>query len=120
MPSTTPYKQGDVLLVPFPFTNQQSGKQRPALVISSNWYNRARSDLILLAFTSKIPQPPERDQVALTDADLTTAHLPLPSVVRAGKIFTIDKSLIIKPLGHVTPATLQKTIDRLIDVITGK
>jgi mRNA interferase MazF len=120
MPSTTPYKQGDVVLVPFPFTNQQAGKQRPALIISANWYNQARSDLILLAITSQIPQPPKRDQVALTDADLSSAHLFRPSVVRSGKIFTIEKNKVIKTLGCISPETKQKAIDCLIDVITGK
>ena len=55
MPPTTNFEFGDVLLVPFPFSNQTAGKQRPAVVVSSAAYNRERLDLvILLAITSQI------------------------------------------------------------------
>ena len=48
MSPTTSFEFGDVLLVPFPFSNQTAGKQRPAVVVSSAAYNRERPDLILL------------------------------------------------------------------------
>jgi PemK-like, MazF-like toxin of type II toxin-antitoxin system len=43
----TDYSFGDVLLVPFPFTDQTTGKQRPAVVVSSNDYNFNRPDIVL-------------------------------------------------------------------------
>lgn len=43
---------GDVVLVPFPFTDQTATKRRPAVVISSAAYHRERSDVIILAVTS--------------------------------------------------------------------
>jgi len=46
MPSTTTYSFGDVVLVPFPFTDQTTTKKRPAIVVSSNGYNSARPDVI--------------------------------------------------------------------------
>ena len=46
------YEFGEVVLVPFPFTNQSTQKQRPAAVISSRAYNATRLDLILIAVTS--------------------------------------------------------------------
>lgn len=45
---------GDVLLVPFPFTDQTTTKQRPAVVVSSDAYHRERPDLIILAVTSQV------------------------------------------------------------------
>ena len=41
MPNTTGFEFGDVVLVVFPFTNQQGAKQRPAVVVSSAAYQQA-------------------------------------------------------------------------------
>jgi mRNA interferase MazF len=49
-----PFEFGDVVLVPFPFTNQSSSKQRPAVVISNLAYNLARPDAVVMAITSQI------------------------------------------------------------------
>jgi len=50
----TGYEFGDILLVPFPFTDQSTTKKRPAVVVSSSAYNLERPDLILLAVTSQV------------------------------------------------------------------
>jgi len=54
MPNTTSYEFGDMVLVAFPFTNQQGSKQRPAVVISSQAYNQNKPDVILMAITSQV------------------------------------------------------------------
>jgi mRNA-degrading endonuclease toxin of MazEF toxin-antitoxin module len=48
----TVYRQGDVVLIPFPFTDFSTFKQRPAVVISSNGFNRIHQDVIVVAITS--------------------------------------------------------------------
>ena len=48
---------GDVVLVPFPFTDQSGIKKRPAVVLSSNNYNVSRRDLLIMAITSQVRQP---------------------------------------------------------------
>jgi mRNA-degrading endonuclease toxin of MazEF toxin-antitoxin module len=48
----TSFDPGEVVLVPFPFTDQSASKQRPAVVVSSTDYNHERPDLIVLALTS--------------------------------------------------------------------
>lgn len=45
---------GDVVLVPFPFTDQSGGKKRPAVIVSSSDYNANRRDLIIMAITSQV------------------------------------------------------------------
>ena len=54
MQNTTSYKFGQIVLVRFPFTDQRGGKQRPAVVVSSNAYNQTRPDIVLIAITSQI------------------------------------------------------------------
>lgn len=50
----TGYEFGDIVLVPFPFTDQTAAKKRPAAVVSSAAYNRNRPDIILIAVTSQV------------------------------------------------------------------
>ena len=47
---------GDIILVPFPFTDQTTTKKRPAVVISAEAYNSGRPDLIIMAITSRLHQ----------------------------------------------------------------
>lgn len=48
------YSQGDILLIPIPFTDLSSSKRRPVLVISNNEYNSRTDDIIVTAITSSI------------------------------------------------------------------
>lgn len=49
----TTFDRGDIVLVPFPFSNQTTTKKRPAAVISSNSYNNVSPDIVIMAVTSK-------------------------------------------------------------------
>jgi len=53
----TPYDRGDIVLVPFPFSNLTETKKRPAVVISSSAYNASTPDIVIMAVTSKIDRP---------------------------------------------------------------
>ena len=46
MPSTMAYRQGDIVLVSFPFTDLTSSKRRPALILSPDSFNAAGEDLV--------------------------------------------------------------------------
>ena len=54
MPSTTRFRRGDIVLVPFPFTDLSSSKRRPALVVSPDTFNERMQDLLLAAITSQL------------------------------------------------------------------
>lgn len=110
MPFTTTYRQGDVVLVPFPFTDQTEQKQRPAVVVSSDRYNSIGQDLIMAAITSNVPAAPGFDQVMLLPQEWQRAGLLHPSVVLAGKLFTIHRDLIRRRFGRFRPETCANII----------
>jgi mRNA interferase MazF len=108
------YAFGDVILVPFPFTDQSTTKQRPAVVISSSSYNGQRPDLILLAITSQVRTPLSFGEARV--ADWQVARLIKPSVFKP-LITTIEQALVIKPLGKLSAndaATLRGVIERIV------
>ena len=74
----TPYRQGDVLLVPYPFTDQSGHKQRPAVVVSGAVHNRTHSDIILVPVTSQSGHTSDAVELARWQA----AGLLKPSVVK--------------------------------------
>ena len=76
MPSTMAYRQGDIVLVSFPFTDLTSSKRRPALVLSPDSFNAAGEDLVLAAVTSHITDDPHA--VRLWRGDLAEGGLPKP------------------------------------------
>ena len=63
----TPFEFGDIVLVPFPFTDQSQAKKRPAVVISSQAYNSERPDLIIMAVTSQIKPTSSIGEVIVQD-----------------------------------------------------
>ncbi|MBI2427633.1 MAG: type II toxin-antitoxin system PemK/MazF family toxin [Ignavibacteriales bacterium] len=102
----TTFEPGQVVLVPFPFTDLITVKQRPALVISTASFNRQHADIIAIAITSQNPENLLSDEIALLNPDITSARLPKPSKVKTGKIVTIDQRLVRKSLGIITPTSL--------------
>ena len=115
MQSMTVYSFGDVVLVQFPFTDQSSTKQRPAIVISSERYNTERPDLIILAVTSRVRETLGYAEHLL--ADWSVAGLLKPSVIKP-LIATVEKSLVRKVLGQLEAIDLE-SVERCIEEIIG-
>ena len=80
MPPTTSFEFGDVLLVPFPFTDQSAAKKRPAVVVISAVYARLRPDVILMPITSQVRSPLAFGETLVTDWQ--SAGLLVPGVVK--------------------------------------
>ena len=99
MPNTTAYNFGDVVLVPFPFTDQTATKKRPAVVVSSDGYNKARPDVILMAVTGHLSDYPRIGEVVVSD--WKEAGLLKTSTIKP-ILTTIEKSLIIRTLGKLS------------------
>lgn len=109
----TGYSFGDVVLVPFPFSNLIDNKRRPAVVVSSAAYHQGRADLILMAVTSQV-RPSGRigeDPVS----GWKEAGLLKPCVFKP-VLFTLDKALVIRRLGRLQDPDL-RSIRRILTVI---
>lgn len=100
----THYEFGDVILVPFPFTDQTTTKKRPAAIVSSNSYQRERSDLILIAITSQANPATSFGEITITK--WRVAGLLKPSIIKP-VLTTIDKELVIKKLGQLEEPDIQ-------------
>lgn len=102
MPYMTPY---DIVLVPFPFSDLSAAKQRPCLVLASYRPRSLPEHLIVAMMTSQVKKPHFPFDVTLEDWQASS--LPLPTLVRLGKIVTLDASLVRKKLGQITPADVK-------------
>jgi len=107
MPLTTGYSFGDVVLVPFPFTDQSGSKKRPAVIVSSADYQAQRRDLVIMAITSQIRPRPAFTE--FTVGAWKTAGLIAPSAVKP-VLTTIEKRLVLKKLGQLQPADCEPAI----------
>jgi len=99
------YSFGEVVLVPFPFTDQSGAKKRPAVVVSSHGYNASRRDLIIMAITSQVRTPLGFGEALV--ADWQAAGLIKPSVLKP--VFTtIEQGLVLRSMGKLSAADLRK------------
>ncbi len=92
----TAYKRGEIILVPFPFSNQSTIKKRPAVIISSDNYNNTSSDVIIMAITSQIRHINDIGERRLQD--WKTEGLLKPSAIKSA-VSTLEQNLIIRKLG---------------------
>ena len=113
----TPFRKGDVVLIPFPFTDLSTAKKRPALIVSSNWYNLKRNDVIVMAISSQIPSSISKDEYLLSTKDQETAGIPKQSIIKLGKVVTINQNLIRKSLGKLPEHTIEDVLEKFKHII---
>lgn len=118
MRSGTRFRQGDLVLVPFPFTDLSALKRRPAVVISPDRLHQRSDDVILAAMTSQMPTSLTEFDIPIRSHDMTVGRLPKPSVVKVNKIFTCHRSLVVKRVGRVQKETLARILAGLRRLFT--
>ena len=104
------YNRGDILLVPFPFSDLSATKVRPAVVISSPAYHATEPDLILAAITSNTAAATSPMDYVLQDWQ--AAGLRYPSALKP-ILFALDPARIIYQVGALTLADLVAVDERL-------
>ncbi|MDF5740150.1 MULTISPECIES: type II toxin-antitoxin system PemK/MazF family toxin [unclassified Nostoc] len=105
------FVKGDVVIVPFPFSELTQTKRRPALVIAK----LQGDDLILCQITSK--SVGDIYAIQLDNSDFSYGRLNQQSNIRPNRIFTADKQIVLYQAGQIKPEKLIEVINKVIEII---
>jgi mRNA interferase MazF len=106
------FVKGDIVVVPFPFSDLTGSKRRPAMVLK----DLPGDDIILCQITSQ--QHNDSYSVEITAADFTTGTLPVVSNIRPTRIFTADKNIIVRKAGTLNAMITKKITSILISLFS--
>lgn len=104
--------KGNVVVIPFPFSDLTGSKRRPALVIA-DW---GGPDIVLCQITSQA----KRDgfEVSLASGDFHSGRLPVDSHIRPNKIFTADRGIVHYVAGRIQDSKYKEVVSRVVELIS--
>lgn len=102
---------GEIVLVPFPFSDLTASKLRPAVCLAA----AGRGDWVLCQITSKAYG--DSTAQVLEAADVVLGGLQVVSFARPGKLFTAHESLIVRSVGKLSDAAFQRVLTAVIGVL---
>lgn len=105
------FVKGDIIVVPFPFSDLTQTKRRPALVISALEGN----DLSLCQITSQSVR--DNYAILLDDKDFNTGSLKQSSNIRPNRIFTADNHIVLYRVGDLKLDKINEIIEKVIEII---
>lgn len=104
---------GDIVVLPFPQTNLQAGKRRPALVVAS----LSGDDLILCQITTQTRT--DQYSVPLVATDFERGRLNVDSFIRSSRLFTVERTVVLYTAATVTDAKLREVRTKIIRLFAG-
>lgn len=107
-------RQKEIVLLSYPFTNLEGTKVRPAIVISSDFFNKKSDDCIMVPLTTVIKEEPY--SIFITQANLSSGKLLRPSRIRVDKIFTVEKKLAIMKIGTINNKTFEEIKSEIMKI----
>lgn len=105
--------KGDVVVLPFPFSDLSANKKRPALVVAK----LEGDDLILAQITSESHF--DDYSIDLKKEDFRTGTLSKESKIRSNKLITADKSIILYKIGAVKEDKIKEVEKKIVDILRG-
>ena len=107
------FVKGDVLVLPFPFSDLSASKKRPALVIAPvQPYN----DVILCMITSK--HTSDASAVSIAQSDFDAGSLPRESNVRPNRLFTADADIVLRTAGKLSTRKMDEVVAEIIKIVS--
>lgn len=105
------FVKGDVVVVPFPFSDLTQAKRRPALVI----VDLDGDDIILCQITSQLNK--DNYSIVVNENDFKEGNLKQISNIRPNRIFTADTSIILYKVGTLKRRMIDRAIDKIIELV---
>ena len=93
------FQQKELVLLPYPFSDQGGTKVRPAIIISNDTFNKRCEDCIMVPLTTVIKNEPF--SLLINQDSLESGKLLKQSRIRIDKIFTIKKNLVMMKIGKI-------------------
>jgi len=112
-------EQGELVLIPIPFTDLSSQKRRPVIVVSNDAYHRKTNDMVVVAMTSS-PAAATEYSFTITSSDVVRGRLNRPGIVRADRVYTLSQSLVVATFGKVGRATLDRIRALVQELLTAR
>lgn len=109
------YRQRDILLTRFPFSDLVGSKVRPVLVLSNDAYNKRFSDVLICAITSRSAS--HEYAIDLAETDLDQGILKVQSKVRADTITSIEQEIVLKKIGQVKKDKYRQVVNLVQELI---
>lgn len=110
-------RRGNIVLVPFPYSNLRGMKRRPACVVSADVYNDGADVMVAMVTSSRERwQSPGLGDVVISE--WAAAGLRAPTTVRAGRILVIEQRLVGATLGTLSPVALG-AVDEALRMVFG-
>jgi mRNA interferase MazF len=100
------FNQGDIVIVPFPFSDLTRIRQRPVLVLSKSLYPNKCEDVLTCGITSNLKDSDY--SISIDNSNLGEGSIPVKSRIKVDKLFTLEPSIIIKKLGRINKETFEK------------
>jgi len=106
------FVKGDVVIIPFPFTDLSGAKKRPAFVIA----DLPGDDIIVCQITSNAKSDPFALPFGVSD--FIIGSLPIDSFIRPNKIFTADKKIILSVAGRLGETKIRAALNSVITIVS--
>jgi len=105
------FVKGDVVVVPFPFSDLTQAKRRPALVVAE----LEGDDLILCQITSQWVK--DRYAILVEESDFATGTLKQSSHVRPNRLFTADRGIVLYQVGYLKSEKIAEIIEKIVSIL---
>lgn len=105
------FVKGDVVILPFPYSDLSTSKKRPAMVLA----DLKGDDIILCQITSQFVK--DDYAVPFENSDFVKGALNKPGNLRPNRLFTAEKNIVIRKIGTVRLKVFEKVVDKLFEII---